>query len=317
MSRTGGDRDTPGSTSPRRAARSAPASRHRSRRAKILGWTSIAVVAVLVAAALVGYLQFRSVYDRIGHVAVTGLGNRPPKYTNAVNILVFGSDRRAGLTRRQQIALHVGTNQGEDNTDSIMLLHISPGRGKATLLSIPRDTMVPMYACHGGHGHPGQHANPAARVQVNSLFAVGGAACLWKTVEHQTGIRIDHFIELGFTGFVHAINDLGGVNVCLPFTVHDPESGLKLTKGPHHIDGITALKFWRTRYSIGTGTDLQRIQRDQYLLAQVLHGVLQRGLLSNPLRLVRVTKDVAGSLTTDSGMSQTDLLHLALSLSHI
>lgn len=323
MSRTGGDLEGRGSTSPRGGgrqtgqARPAQASGRQSRRTKILGWTSIAVVAVLVAAALVGYLQIRSVYDHIQRVAVTGLGKRPPKYTNAVNILVFGSDRRAGLSRQQQRALHVGTNQGENNTDTIMVLHVSPGRGKVTVLSIPRDTMVPAYACAAGHGHPGQRANPAAQVQINSLFAAGGASCLWKTVEHQTGIRLDHFIELGFVGFVNAINDLGGVNVCLPFPVHDRKSGLKLTKGAHHINGATALAFWRTRYSIGTGTDLQRIQRDQYLLAQVLHGVMHEGLLSSPLRLVRVIRDVAGSLTTDSGMSQTDLLRLAASLSHI
>ena len=284
---------------------------------KILGWTAVVVVAMLVAGALTAYLKVRSVYDSIGHVAVTDLGKRPPRYTSAMNILVFGSDTRAGLTPHQQYVLHVGSNQGENNTDTIMVLHISPGRGKATVLSLPRDLMVPTYACPAGQGHPGQQADPAAQVQINSLYQTGGPSCLWKSVEQLTGVRIDHFIKLNFGGFVKAVNDLGGVNVCLPFTVNDANSGLRLGKGPHHIDGLTALEFWRTRYAIGNGSDLQRIQRDQYLLAQVLQGGLHKGLLSSPLRLVSVVRDLAGAMTTDSQMSQSDLLHLASSLNHI
>ena len=284
---------------------------------RILGWTAVVVVAMLVAGALTAYLKVRAVYDSIGHITITNLGNRPPQYTSAMNILVFGSDTRAGLSPHEQYALHVGTNQGENNTDTIMVLHISPGRGKVTVLSLPRDLMVPSYACPASRGHPGQQADAAAQVQINSLYAIGGPSCLWKTVEQLTGIRLGHFIELGFGGFVKAVNDLGGVSICLPFSVNDANSGLHLGKGEHHIGGLTALEFWRTRYSIGTGSDLQRIQRDQYMLAQVLQGVLHKGLLSSPFRLVTVVRDLAGAMTTDSQMTQSDLLHLATSLSHI
>jgi LCP family protein required for cell wall assembly len=288
-----------------------------TRRGKILGWTSVVVAAILVAGALTAYLKVRSVYDSIGHLALSNLGKRPPQYTGALNILVFGTDKRAGLSRHLQYVLHVGTNQGENNTDTIMLLHISPGRGKVTALSLPRDLMVPAYACPASKGQPGQQADPAGQVQINSLYAIGGVSCLVETVEQETGIRVDHFIELGFGGFVNAINDMGGVDVCLPFGVNDANSGLHLTRGFHHINGTTALEFWRTRYSIGDGTDLQRIRRDQYMLAQVLRGVLHKGLLTSPLELVRVVRDLAGSMTTDTGMTQSDLLHIASSLSHI
>jgi LCP family protein required for cell wall assembly len=274
----------------------------------------VITVAVLVGASLTVYLKYKAVWDSIHHVPVTGLGHRPPKYTNAVNILVFGTDRRSGLTPHQQSALHVGTNQGENNTDTIMVLHISPGHHAVSVLSLPRDTMVPQYACAASRNHPGQLANPSQFVQINGLFATGGASCLWKTVEQQTGIRLDHFIELSFGGFVNVINDLGGVDVCLPFPVDDINSGLRLTKGPHHINGVTALEFWRTRYSIGEGTDLQRISRDQYLLAQVLHGILRSNLLASPVRMVSVVRDTAKAMTTDEGMGQLDMLHLATSL---
>jgi LCP family protein required for cell wall assembly len=303
----------------RRPAAGQPAAGRKrvSRRAKILAWTSVVLVGILVGASLTAYLKVRQVYDRIHHLALTDLGPRPPKYTNAMNILVFGTDKRAGLSFHLQVKLHVGTNQGENNTDTIMIVHISPGRGRVTALSLPRDLMLPAYSCAPSNGGPGQQQNLTAQVQINSLFAIGGPSCLVKTVEQVTGIRIDHFMELGFSGFVNAVNDLGGVNVCLPFAISDANSGLNLSKGPHHINGVTALEFWRTRYSVGNGSDLQRIQRDQYLLSQLLHGILHKGLLSSPTKLYTVIRDVATSLTTDSGMTQSDLLGIARSLSHI
>lgn len=321
MSRYGGGGGTGGpAAQPGRAPKSAGRTARRvrlTRRGKIISWSAIVVVAAVVAGSLTAYVNYRKVYDSIRHVTVTGLGKRPPKYTNALNILVFGTDKRAGLSPHMQAVLHVGTNQGENNTDTIMILHISPGRGTVTALSIPRDTMLPAYACAPGRHWTGQQQDLTAQVQVNSLFQIGGPSCLYYTLEQVTGIHIDHFIELDFVGFVKAVNDVGGVNICLPFAVNDFNSGLQLSKGFHHINGTTALKFWRTRYSIGNGDDLQRIQRDQYLLAQVLHGVLHKGLLTNPFRLWSVVKDVAASMTTDSGMTPTDLLHVAASLAHI
>ena len=166
-------------------------------------------------------------------------------------------------------------------------------------------------------GYPGQQANPNAYVQINSLLAAGGPVCLWKTVEQQTGIFINHFIGIGMLGFVKVVDDLGGVNVCVPFNVNDPVSGLNLPAGEHHIDGIQALAFWRTREDIGTGSDLERIQRDQFMSAQVVKGVLSSGLLSNPLRLLSVVTDAAASMTTDSGMTVSDLVGIAESLRNV
>jgi LCP family protein required for cell wall assembly len=184
-------------------------------------------------------------------------------------------------------------------------------------MSIPRDTMVPMYQCDAGPGYPGQQADPNSYVQINSLLAAGGPVCLWKTVEQQTGIFINHFIGIGMLGFVKVVNDLGGVNVCVPFNVNDPVSGLSLPAGENHINGVQALAFWRTREDIGNGSDLERIQRDQFMSAQVVKGVLSGGLLSNPFRLLSVVTDAAASMTTDSGMSVSDLVGIAESLRHL
>lgn len=292
----------------------------RSRRTRITGWVSVALVVVLAGGALVAYAKYRSVWTSISRVAVPAkaLGKRPPVYNSALNLLVYGSDSRAGLTLHQQVSLHVGRNEGEDNTDSVMIVHISPGRRGVIVLNIPRDTQVPYYACRpgrtAGHRWPGQHADLAAFERINAVLAAGGPACLWKTVEHQTGIHIDHFIGLGLSGFVNVIDALGGVSVCVPFSVDDPTSGLRIRAGEHHIGGVRALAFWRTREGIGTGSDLERIQRDQYLLAQVLHGVLRSGLLSSPSKMLAVVSAAAGAMTTDTGFTPSDMLHLAGSL---
>jgi LCP family protein required for cell wall assembly len=286
----------------------------RRRRWWILGSVSVVLVCSVTAALLVGYVKYRKVVGEVHHVAVTDLGKRPPVYsTSSENILLVGDDSRSGLDHHQQVVLHTGDDVA-DNTDTVMVLHISPGRHELTVMSIPRDTMVPYYQCNAGGGYAGQQANPSAYERINAVLAQGGPSCLWKTVEQQTGIHIDHFMELGMAGFVNVVNDLGGVTVCAPFDVDDPVSGLVLPAGEHHINGITALAFWRTREDIGEGSDLQRIQRDQFMAAQIVKATLGSGTLGNPLKLLQVAGDIAPNLTVDSGMDTSDLVSLAESL---
>jgi LCP family protein required for cell wall assembly len=293
--------------------------RPRSGKRHVLRWVAVGAVVVVAAGTLGAYLKYRAVYDSITRVTVptTALGHRPPVYsTTSLNILVYGDDNRAGLTPHQQYVLRTGHDQS-NNTDTIMLVHISPGRHQLTVLSIPRDTMVPVYECDSGPGYTGQQANPGGAVQINSLLQIGGPTCLWKTVEQMTGVRIDHFIGIGMLGFVKVVDDLGGVNVCVPFNVKDPVSGLNLKVGEQHISGIQALAFWRTREDLGDGSDLQRIQRDQFMSAQVVKGVLHSGLLSNPIRLLRIVSDAAASMTTDAGMTVSDLVEIGQSFRNL
>jgi LCP family protein required for cell wall assembly len=293
--------------------------RPRTGKRHVLRWVAVAAVIIVGAGTLTAYLKYRAVYDSITRVTVAGqaLGHRPPVYsTSSMNILVYGSDSRAGLTPHEQYILRTGDDQ-TDNTDTIMIVHISPGRHAVTVMSIPRDTMVPMYECDSGPGYTGQQADPNSEVMINSLLQIGGPTCLWKTVEQATGIRINHFIGIGMLGFVKVVNDLGGVNVCVPYRVNDLVSGLDLEAGEQHINGIQALAFWRTREDIGTGSDLERIQRDQFMSAQVVKGVLSSGLLSNPLRLLSVITDAAASMTTDSGMTVSDLMEIAESFRNL
>jgi LCP family protein required for cell wall assembly len=287
--------------------------RRRSRGWIITAWLAGGLAVVLVVGALVGYAKYRQLWDGIHRDVISGLGHRPPKYNDALNILIFGSDSRAGLTPHEQFVLHVG-HEGCGCSDTIMVVHISPGRHRVTVLNIPRDTMVPMYGCPPADGKPGEQENPTGTIQINQTLAAGGPSCLWKTVEHATGIHLDHFIQLEFTGVVKVINDLGGVSVCVPEDIDDPNSGLHITAGRHHIDGLTFLEFWRARETVADGSDLKRIDRDDLLLAQVLRGVLHQGLLTSPTRLLPVVEDAAHAIyATDAGLTQGDILQIVSS----
>jgi LCP family protein required for cell wall assembly len=282
-----------------------------SRRMRIFAWVSVGVVAVLVAAGLTVAIAIHAKLAGITHITRIDKGKPPPKYTNALNILLIGSDSRSGHNAA------IGGRVGCDCSDTLMVAHISPGRQSATVLSIPRDTVVPYYACSPWRGLPGQQADAYSAERINATLANGGPECVRETVEQQTGIYIDYVVELNFTGFQRAINDIGGVNVCVPVAIDNPVtptegSGLDLSAGEHHINGKVALEFWRTRDNIADGSDIARIARDQYLMAQIVKGVLHSGLLTSPTKMYNVLGDLASAMTTDA--SDTELLHILLSL---
>ena len=283
-----------------------------SRRRKILRWTSVVTTLVLVAASLAAYAAYRNVVDGIRQVDVSHLlGKRPPQYSTAsMNVLVIGSDSRAGTNRQFGSAQAISGAR----SDTMMLLHILPQHHGAVVISFPRDSLVPIIGCQAdGMGDPGQKAQPGTTEMLNATFASGGAACLWKTLEASTGIFIDDFVQVSFTGFQSVVNDLGGVNVCLPTAIRDPASGLNLTSGVHHVSGAQALAFVRERH-IGEGSDLQRIQRQQFFMAALLQQTDTRKTLSDVPRLYSIARDVAKTLTTDSGLSVTTMLSVAQSM---
>jgi LCP family protein required for cell wall assembly len=261
---------------------------------------------LLVVTSLYFYSVYRNDVNSIHQIKITGLGKRPPKYTNALNILLIGSDTRKGANKQFGRSLV----DGGQRSDTIILLHVSPGRKGAVVISFPRDTVVPTLACPAhGTGTPGQVADPTALERINATFANGGPSCLYKTVEQITGVRLTHFVQLDFVGFEHVVNDIGGVDICLPFAVSNPQSGLHLTAGKHHVKGKQALAFWRVRENIGEGSDLQRIQRDQYLMASLVQGVEKSNILGSVTRVFSVVKDVASAMTTDMDLnSMTSIL---------
>jgi len=274
---------------------------------RIFRWIAAGLAVCLAIGSIAAYLKFRSVWDSITRVPLAGLGTAPPKLTSAMNVLLIGSDSRSGPNRK------FGAGIKGQRADTIIILHIAPPGGGVVALSIPRDSVVPVLSCPPAAGARGQAAQPGRVEQINATFAAGGPGCLWKTVEQTTHLHLDHFIELNFTGFEKVIDDVGGVSICLPFAVNDPDSRLHLSSGRHHVGGAEALAFWRARY-LGEGSDLQRIRRDQYLMVSLLQGVERSGLTTSPSRILSVITDAARSMTTDSRLNLPTMISIADSL---
>ncbi|MFI9807690.1 LCP family protein [Streptomyces sp. NPDC052301] len=231
-----------------------------------------------------------------------------PLPTGAVDILVLGSDSRSGKADKE---LGGGDSSGA-RSDTAMVVHIDAGRTGATVVSIPRDTLVTRPSCPLASG--GATA-PAYGAMFNSAYAVGGPVCAVKTVESLTNVRMDHFVEIDFSGFAKLVDALGGVDVTTTQDIDDDDSHLHLAAGPHHLDGKHALALARTRHGIGDGSDLGRIGLQQQLVRALLEQMATTNLLTDPARLYRVADAVTASLTTDTGLdSLGELMRLGQSL---
>jgi LCP family protein required for cell wall assembly len=225
------------------------------------------------------------------HVHRLNAGTSGTPSSGPLNILVAGVDIRAGLTRRQQARLHVG-HAVSDNSDTLMLAHVPANHSYVQVVSLPRDSWVNI---------PGHGMN-----KINAAFGLGGPRLMVRTVEANTGLTINDYIEVNFLGFVKVIDAMGGVNICLPYAVDDPYSGLHMAAGAHHVDGITALEFARDRHSFAT-SDLARIGDQQQLLATLLNQAVSAGTLSDPFRLRRVLDTVTAALRVDQGFNVVGL----------
>jgi LCP family protein required for cell wall assembly len=283
------------------------------RKEAVLGAAAILATVLVVSTSLVAYARWRTVYGSIKRVAVSSadLGKHRPPYTAALNILVLGSDSRAGSNGHGNASVITGAR-----SDTVMLLHIAPGHQRADIISFPRDSMIPIYACAADtkDGFPGQQAQSGGLEPLNSAFAYGGPVCVWKTLEQLTNIRIEHFVEVNFSGFQSIIDDVGGVSVCLPTAINAPAAGLNLPAGKQVVTGAQALAFVRAREGVGDGSDLERIQRQQFFLDAVVQKLKSTNLLADPTRILSVVSDAAKSLTVDSGLDPATMLKIADSM---
>ncbi|MFF3451919.1 LCP family protein [Streptomyces sp. NPDC002667] len=228
-------------------------------------------------------------------VSAPASASASPLPSGALNILVLGSDSRSG---RANAKLGGGDSSGA-RSDTAMVVHIDAGRTAATVVSIPRDTLVTRPSCPLPSG--GSTA-VAYNAMFNSAYSVGGPVCAVKTAEAVTGVRMDHYIEIDFSGFAKLVDALGGVTVTTGQDIDDDKSHLHLGAGTHHLDGAQALALARTRHGIGDGSDLGRIGLQQKLVKALLEQISSAGLLTDPARLYEVANAVTGSLTTDTGL---------------
>ncbi|MYT68553.1 LytR family transcriptional attenuator [Streptomyces sp. PsTaAH-137] len=234
--------------------------------------------------------------------------SQEPVEKGVLNILVLGSDSRSGKENKKL----GGGDSGGARSDTAMVLHLNADRSEATVVSIPRDTLVERPSCPTESG--GTTA-VAYNVMFNSAYSLGGPVCAVKTVETMTGVRMDHYLEVDFAGFAKLVDALGGVDITTDEDIDDDLSQLHLKAGPHHLDGRTALAFARTRHGVGDGSDLGRIKLQQQLVKALADGVSASGLLTSPARLYQVADAATGALTTDTGLdSLSRLTGLARSL---
>ncbi|MGY0069221.1 LCP family protein [Streptomyces sp. QTS137] len=298
------------------------------RRVRALKFAGFALAGALVLGAGTAGWAYWQLGDNIRSVDINGaLGDdRPPRGTTAsdrdasasasapslptgsLNVLVLGSDSRSG-GENQELG---GGDSGGGRSDTAMVVHLDAGRTAATVVSIPRDTLVDRPACPLPDGGS---TRPVADAMFNSAYQVGGPVCAVKTAELLTDVRMDHYVEIDFTGFARLVDALGGVTVTTDEDIDDDLSRLHLEAGTHHLDGTEALAMARTRYGIADGSDLGRIGLQHTLVKALLDQVGKQSLLTDPTELYEIADAVTSSLTTDTGLdSLAELSRFAQSL---
>ncbi|MGW1901430.1 LCP family protein [Streptomyces hirsutus] len=268
---------------------------------KAMAWTATAVLVLGGTGAGYVYVKLNGNLTSIDIDRLLG-ADRPEKAGNgSENVLVLGSDTRSGGNRK----LGGGADNGGARSDTAMIVHVHEGHKKASVVSVPRDTVVDRPACTDTEGG----AHPAANgVMFNSAYATGGAACAVKTVESMTDLRMDHYLEIDFTGFQKLVDELGGVEITTTEDIADPDSRLELTAGTHRLDGAQALGLVRTRHGVGDGSDLGRIRLQQAFVRALVRQVGDIDLLTDPRKLYDITETATRALTTDSGLGSVNSL---------
>lgn len=281
----------------------------RWRRYLFRGLASFLALALL-AGGYLGYEYFK-LNGNINRVNVLQTSDKSiknaAKQRNAENFLLIGSDTRAGanVEYEGEPGAVVGAR-----SDTTILAHLAPGDKKAILVSFPRDAWVDIPSCTRANG-----TTSAVQQQMfNAAFTIGGAACTIRTIQQMTGIQINHYIQVDFSGFKGMVDALGGVPICSPRQVNDPDSGLALKPGTQTLDGEQALAYVRARHNLGDGSDLDRIERQQRFLGSMMRTAAEGNLLLDPLKVSHLLDAATKSLTLDKDTSLTDLKDLAMSL---
>jgi LCP family protein required for cell wall assembly len=246
---------------------------------------------------LAGFMSYLDI--RVHRAEVFGDDAGRPAETPGSNWLIVGSDSRDGLSKEQRKTYHTGGGVGK-RTDSMMLLHI--GDHETTLVSLPRDSYLPI---------PGHGSN-----KLNAAFAFGGPRLLAQTVERSSGLRIDHYAEIGFGGFVGMVDAVGGVRMCIKAPVRDKKAGLDLKAGCQRLNGAQALGYVRSRHAFAGG-DLDRVKHQREFLAALVHKTTSPGVLANPLRIMPFAQQASEDVTVAGGDHLWDLASFARAMRRV
>ncbi|MFM1777575.1 MAG: hypothetical protein RL741_193 [Actinomycetota bacterium] len=260
---------------------------------------------------VLAYLAF---YVVLGFHAATSLNKIPAAASGAIadtagtNWLLVGSDSREGLTKAERKELRTGADEGSQRTDTLMVIHITD-EGTPTLVSLPRDSyvIIPAHTALDGMEVTDR------RNKINTAYSKGGAPLLVETVERNTGLHIDHYMEIGFKGIRDITNAVGGVNMCVPADVTDENSGLNLLAGCQELDGRNALAYVRMRYADPRG-DLGRVERQQQFLSSVMKKAATPAVSLNPVSMWKLVDASIGSVNVGTSDAVQDLADLAIAM---
>ncbi|MFC7790816.1 LCP family protein [Streptomyces cinereoruber] len=282
------------------------------RRRKVPLFLTGALVVLVLGGAGFGYAYYKKLDHNIQGVDINAqLGAQRPVDVDdgSMDILVLGSDSRSGDNGAY------GRDEGGARSDTAMVVHVHEGHKKASVVSIPRDTLITRPDCTDAQGAevPGRR-----RAMFNTAYEVGGPACAVKSVEAMSGIRMDHYVEVDFAGFKEIIDELGGVEITTTRPIKDDDSHLDLAPGPHTLDGEQSLGLVRTRKGVGDGSDLGRIQLQQAFVKALVEQVKGLGVLTDPAKLLGLADAATRAITPDSELdSVQELTGFARGLSGI
>ncbi len=265
------------------------------RRRRPLRWVKYLLVLWLVFLIAVPFWA----WTKVDKVAFAPEGDRPAEQ-DGTTYLIVGSDSREGLTEEEGEDLSTGAGDVGQRTDTIMLLHT--GSGPNLLMSIPRDSIVEV----PGHG----------TTKINASYAYGGAPLLVETVELNTGIRIDDYVEIGFAGFVDMVDAVGGIEICPTEAMKDPLAGIDLAKGCQEADGKTALGYARSRKTQELG-DIDRARHQREVVSAVGSKVVSPWTVVNPLRWYGVNMAAAESVSVGEGTGPISAARFAWAMTRV
>jgi LCP family protein required for cell wall assembly len=280
---------------PRRTPRETPPPVRKPRRRRPVG--------KIILIALVAWLTFLVAvpiwaWSQIDKVDIEPAGARPDEQPGRTFLLV-GSDSRKGLSKEERRRLHTGGDVGQ-RTDTIMLLHT--GDGPDMLLSIPRDSLVDI---------PGN-----GTTKINAAFAIGGPKLLVRTIEQNTGLRIDDYVEIGFGGFVNAVEAVGGVEICPKRRMVDKDANLDIRKGCQEVDGVVALGYARSR-KVSPYGDIDRARQQREVVSAIGSEVKSPWTFINPVRYFNLNKAATTSIRISEGTGPFALASFGLAMTRV
>ncbi|GGM05283.1 LytR family transcriptional regulator [Streptomyces fumigatiscleroticus] len=259
---------------------------------------------VVLASAGIGHAVISSLESDIARVdAFKDMKNRP-RAGHGMNVLLVGTDGRDKVSPEERVRYRLG---GEPChcTDTMMIVHISADRERASVVSLPRDS----YAVTSPHTDSTGKRHGGHPLKLNAAYAEGGPQLTVRTVERMTHVKIDHYLEVDFTSFMKTVDVIGGVEICTAQPLRDGYTGLDLAPGRHRLQGGQALQYVRARHVDGA-SDLGRMKRQQRFMASLVDRATSSGILLNPMKFRDVTRAVLGSVRADKGFGTDELLAL-------